>query len=542
MTRLAVAFALLALVARLHALGEAPPGIHVDAAANAWSARCLAATGTDWNGTPWPILYSRGYGENQSTLYYYFLLPFQAVFGMSAWSTALPSAVGGALSVLLIYLLAARLFDAWTGLAAAAALAAAPWHLLFGRWGHESGIVPLLVLAPLVLISVSNLPLGRASGQPPRLAIAALAGGSVGVCCYGYYAVRIFLPALLLACAGAQLEDWRALPRTRRGRGAVLAFLLGAAVTLGPLAASHLLDPATSKRGSVMLLWSPADGIAVRVGKVAARYLAHFGTPFLFGRGDAFPLHEIPGGGPLLLSLLPWMLIGAAAVVSRLRTSPSARVLGAWVLLYPLSDCFTRHPTPNLLRSSPGLIGLALLAAVGFVAVLRWGARWAWALAVVGALLFLGETGVRTHRFFDRFRHRADLYSLYNADLLEAAVRIRPRLAGVDAIFVSTRRSAALGQAFAVVLVGLDYAPDDWFRQPRIVERTADTDVVHAFGKIHFLVSRDDLQILRGLERDGRPQRVLFIARPEEARQTSEAEVIRGPDGSPAFVVFEATL
>ena len=64
---------------------------------------------------------------------------------------------------------------------------------------------------------------------------------------------------------------------------------------------------------------------------------------------------------------------------------------------------------------------------------------------------------------------------------------------------------------------------------------------MHAFGKIHFLFSRSDLQVLRALEEDGRPQRVLFIARPEEA-PGREGQVIRGPDGSPAFVVFEATL
>ena len=147
----------------------------MDAAANAWSARCLAATGTDSNGAPWPILYSRGFGENQSTLYYYLLLPFQALFGMSAWSTALPSVVGGAASVFFAFVLGKRLFDPATGLAAAAILAASPWHLLLSRWGHDSGVVPLLVLAPLAMFSASGLPLGDRSPGAPRIGTAAAA-------------------------------------------------------------------------------------------------------------------------------------------------------------------------------------------------------------------------------------------------------------------------------------------------------------------------------------------------------------------------------
>jgi hypothetical protein len=376
--------------------------------------------------------------------------------------------------------------------------------------------------------------------------VAAAAGLCTGLCCYGYYAVRIFLPALLLAAVCVQPVNWRDTLRTRRGRLAVLAFVLGAAVTLGPLAASHLLDPATSKRGAAMLLWEPGDGPMVRASMVLQRYAAHFSPTFLATRGDTYPLHEIPGSGALLPALLPFTLLGAGLVLRQLRSSAGARLTVAWIVLYPLSDCFTRHPTAHLLRSSPGLLGFALLAGVGAAWALRRAldrnTRAVRAVALACGLLVVVDDARMTARFLEGFRERTDLYRVYNADLLEAARRSRRHLADVDAVFVSTRRSQALGQNFAVFLVGLDYAPEDWFRGPRNVERTAGIDVVHAFGKVHFLFSRADHDALRALEQDGRPQRVLFVARPEEVPPFQRVEAVQAPDGSPAFLLFTATL
>ena len=91
-------------------------------------------------------------------------------------------------------------------------------------------------------------------------------------------------------------------------------------------------------------------------------------------------------------------------------------------------------------------------------------------------------------------------------------------------------------------LVGLDYPPEDWFRQPRRIERRADTDLVHGFGKIFFLLTETDVDAMRALERDGRPQRVLFVARPGEIPREKAFEIVPGPDGTPAFLLVETTL
>ncbi len=543
---LLVAIVLLAAALRLARPGHSPPGLHVDAAANAWNAACLLETGCDWHGKAWPIFYSRGFGENQSTLYYYALMPFQAVAGMSAATSALPSALGGVLSVLLLFAVGRRLFDRATGLVAAAFLALAPWHLLLSRWGHESGLVPLLTLLPLWALLAAGLPVGVARSDRPRVGRSFLAGALLGLACYGYYAMRLFLPVLLAALVLANAPEWRAIARERIGRRALLALGLGLAVTLGPLAVRHLTDPEISKRGREFLVWSESDSLAARAGKVAERYVEHFGPGFLFARGDTWRLHALPGSGPLPWYALPLLLLGAGFAVSGSRASPAARAMLAWVLVYPIADVVTRHPSLHLLRSAPGLVGLSLLAAVGAVRATAWLAErrraWAWAAATVLAVA-VGASGFTFGRaFFGAYDRDPAVRHYFNADLLEASVWLRDRLDRFDAVFFSCRDSAALHQPFAITVVGLRYDPKRWFRDVREVEPRQDTDVIQRYGKVRFLFDASDLRALRELERNGRPDRAVFVLRPGEWPDRTPVHTIRHPDGSEAFLIYEETL
>jgi len=53
----------LAAFLRLFNLGQSPPGLNQDEAANAWNAHCLLKTGKDQVGASWPIFYMRALGR-----------------------------------------------------------------------------------------------------------------------------------------------------------------------------------------------------------------------------------------------------------------------------------------------------------------------------------------------------------------------------------------------------------------------------------------------------------------------------------------------
>jgi len=531
---------------RLYAPGTSPPGMHPDAASNAWNAQCLLETGKDWSGTSWPFLTSRGFGQGQSTLYYYLLLPLQAWLGMSPSVTVLPSAITGTLSILLLYLAGARAFGRLAGVLAAAIAALMPWHLFLSRWGHESGIVPFLTAAPLAAIFAARLPFDERDPERAHVGLATIGGLLAGLACYGYLAVRVFLPAGLTLAAILNGRNVAAFTRSRNGRRALAGFLLGLMLTLGPLASRHATDPTIGKRAREFTSWSESDDGATRMLKVAARYPGSLSPAFLFGRGDRFGLHAIPGSGPLPAYVAPLLVAGLVALFFTYRTNPSSRTLVALVAVYPLADALARHDGPHLLRTSPGIAPLALLAGLGAASAFTWlaarkrAAAWAAAGAIaVWASLHAARFG---RAYFVGYDRQVDTRQYFNADLLEAIAWVKPRFPVTDELWISMTVSSAMEQPFVLALVGLDYDPKQWFADPKDVVRREDTDRLRAVGKIHFIFEPADADALRGLSTDGRPERVLVIARPGEWHRGAPVHTVYLPDGRPSFLIYDLTL
>src|SRR5262245_49659089 len=222
-------------ILRLWNLDQMPAGLHVDEAANAWNAYCLLKTGSDQHGVRWPVFYLQAFGDNRSSLFAYSLLPVQAIGGLSVFTTRLLPAVAGILAVFLIYRVGTILFGVRVGLTAAGMLALNPWHLQQSRWGHEASVVPVLVLLPVTALLWAQLPFKVTSKLRFQPLKAALAGATIGVCCYGYPAVRIFLPVFLITVLVANWDHWWNQLKTYRGMMASILLIASIAATLGPL-------------------------------------------------------------------------------------------------------------------------------------------------------------------------------------------------------------------------------------------------------------------------------------------------------------------
>ena len=516
----------LAATPRLIKLDKLPPGLHVDEAVNAWNAYTLLKTGKDQHGVRWPIFYFRAFGDNSSPSLIYALLPFQAIGGLNVWTTRLPAAVGGVITVLLIYFVGARLFGCATGLVAAAILAVNPWHIQISRWGSDSGVTPFLIMAPLAALLWANMPLDDDEKRRPRPIVAALAGAIAGVSCYGFWAVRLFLPLFFIVAVLVTWRAWWERFKTREGALAIAAMLIAGAVTFGPLLWKHLTDPEMNKRGQMAgWVWSESDTIAERIGKALSRYPGHFGPDFLFVHGDRDPALSPPEGTALFHWYdLPFMIVGVMAALGRARSSRAARLLLVWIVLYPTADLLNQHVSLNSLRSLPGLCGLVLLAAVGAVSA----GRWLWqrhrqtAVAVFSVMAFLViERNVRfLNQFFgDDFYRQKYSVPAYAPDILEAAKWLRPRLKEVDAVFITGRAA----HPYIITLVGLGYEPQQWFRDihevvpgPLPGGAYRYEDVYLRYGKIHFMFNESSVTVLKELSQNGRQNRVIFIVRPFE--------------------------
>jgi hypothetical protein len=295
-----------------------------------------------------------------------------------------------------------------------------------------------------------------------------------------------------------------------------------------------------------MEVWSEGDREAVRVGKAALRYPIHFAPAFLFERGDTWPLHALPRSGAFPWYALPLLVAGLVAALFRARASLGARLLLAWVALYPLTDVLLRHDGVNSFRSSPGIAGLVLLAAFGAVSAvsfLRERAPRAAVPVLCGFVLLAVASDARfLKRFFVDYDRDRDVRLAFDADLLEASAWLRPRLDRYDAVFVTTEGGGALMQPFVLTLVGLDYDPARFLAEPHEVRSRPDTDLQVAYGKIRFLFEPKDLGAIHELEGNRTSELVAFVVRPGQLGLTDPVHVVRAPDGSELLWICERTL
>ena len=526
---------------RLYKLDQiSPPGLNQDEAANAWSAYCILKTGKDYAGVSWPIFYTRNVGANVSTLYVYLLIPFQVIGGLNVYTTRLPAALAAVFNIWVIYFVGKRLFNTQIGIAAAALLAIDPWDIQHSRWGHEASIVPFLSLAPLALMLWANMPVSNSKTISPRPFAAALAGALTGICCYSYYTVRLFVPVLLFLTVLFTLSNWRQGIKTPKGLLAIAAFFIAFAAFYGPLIWLHIFHPEGISRH---FLFSPnrINNVPLpdAVKNVAIRYIQHFGPYFLFIEGDSHPVLSPPGIGQFYWYMLPLMLAGLISIIRRFKSSPSARVILAFVVAYPAGDCVVWGSGLSILRSAPGLCGLLLLAAVGAVEAFRWmrlkSRKAASTITTFFAVVVIASNIWYFHYFFGEFSRKLSVYTFFQTDLVEACKWLKPRLNDFDAIFFTTE---SFNMPHVTTAVALGYDPEKWFNEPRDFTTVGEYDYYTRYGKMYFMYGQPIEPILKSLPPN---PRILVIVRPEEELEGNPniVHTIYAPEGIPTLLILK---
>jgi 4-amino-4-deoxy-L-arabinose transferase-like glycosyltransferase len=520
----------IAAVLRLALPGHYPPGLNQDEAINAWNSWCLLHTGHDMTGASWPLFYSHAIGDQRSTLFFYLLLPVQACFGLSAWSTRLPAALLGIASVPLAAIVARRLAGEWAAVAAALLLALDPWHVFLSRIGVEGGVTPFLALLPLALLARAQL-LAPREGETPRIGWALAAGLAAGLGCYGYWSVRLWMPATLLLLALAAGPRVRARMREPAFARAVLALAAGFTFTFGPLAWRHLTDPAIGHRAEMTRLWAPGTPLPRIVALIAQRWAIHFGPSFLFTRGDTYELLQPPLGGALPWFMAPLLVFGLAFALLE-RRSPACRALLALVIAWPLGDVLAAYDGVHSLRSAVGAPALVLLAAFGAARAIGWAERSSSAArgAVVAALLVIVlGTAARTYTVaFGEYDRRPAIWHGFQADLLQASEWLRGHARAGEPVVCSV---TGFNEPWSLMLVGMKKDPLDWFKGPKEMRTINGWDVYTRIGDWWFLYDPADVQRRVLTPQPGVASRPTWlVVRPGEVHETP-LQKIADPQG-----------
>jgi hypothetical protein len=353
---------LVALVLRFHRLDDAPKGALIDEAHFGYLAKSLLETGKDEHGVSWPIVF-KGFGDQKLPGYAYLMMPFVALLDLSVFSIRVPSAFLGAVSVLLIYLLAKQLgFRPWERYVAATIMALSPWPFFLSRFGFESNLALFFWL--LALNGLVYAVLKKAVG---RTYWAVLVGTGVALAgtWYSYIAYRPITAGVLLC-----LLVWAALQK-RALLKPLLIMLAVLAVTVLPLFHPSVSSSNTARLKQVGLLsdegnirlineyrtfcaikWPlPACSLVWNKGtfvaqKLAERYLHTFSPQFLATYGESVERFlTVQGFGQFSLALYPLFLIGVSELLFFRKKGGDARyIILAGLFLSPLPSIIAGEP------------------------------------------------------------------------------------------------------------------------------------------------------------------------------------------------------
>jgi 4-amino-4-deoxy-L-arabinose transferase-like glycosyltransferase len=527
---------------RFAGLTLAPPGINQDEALSTWNGWCLLNTGHAMSGEPWPIFYTRNIGDYPTMLFFYVLMPFLKVFGLSVWSTRLPAALAGVAAVACAWDLGRRLYGGEAGRWAAVAMAVAPWSVFLGHFGTGASLGPLQALLPLWLLARSGLVPMLGPDRPRHGWVwALLAGLAFGVGAYGFHSLRLQLPltlAVVLLVSAGSVRRTLSEPATR---ASLVALLVGFVAPFLPLAVVTLTDTNSLRRWQMTRLWASGTPWNVVLQLVAERWGIHFSPDFLFARGDRYSMLNPARMGALSWWMLPGLVTGIALLLARVVRDARARFLLLLLALYPVGDLVSANDGVHSLRSAAGLPALALVVGFGMhelLARLRDGSSLRRGVALVLGLVVAAECGWFAVRFFhDAVRDRTTQIE-YQAALLEAGRWLAPRMGKDDMLFCTT---TGMNEPFAVLLVGLRYDAAYW--------RAAEKDMIpgpfdryRRFGSFNFIYDDSAQARVKELSDDGRPERVWFVVRPGEFSLTAPEARFRAPDGEEMLWVCERTL
>ena len=356
---------LIALFLRVYGLGDIPPGLHYDEAANAILAADIAS------GKAHPLFIEAYTGKE--VLFFYLAGVSMRLLGASIFSLRLTSALIGTLTVLITYQLAREMFANQGARAArclalfsAALLATSYWHVTLSRYGFRAISQPLLQA-----LTLWCLWRGLRRGSNGWLA---LGGLFFGAAAYTYLASRVFPVILLLVFLGLLIFEKRDF---KRWLSQIAVFAVPAAIVFAPLGFYFLTHPqAFSVRIGQLSLFNPELNQGDVPGAFWQSARLAFGMISL--RGEPLWRFNLPGKPVFSWPVSLLLLLGLALSLIKLGRGRNALertshfLMLVWLPVMLLPSILAVKEVPSALRSI-GLIPLLfLLPAQGLWIATRW--------------------------------------------------------------------------------------------------------------------------------------------------------------------------
>lgn len=526
---------ILAFVLRVFDVDKFPAGFNADEAAIGYNAFSILKTGRDEYGEFLPLAF-KSFGDYKPGLYFYFVIPSIAVFGLTEFAVRFPSVLLGTGLVFLIYLLAWKIFkDIKISFFAALFLAVNPWAINFSRGGWETNAATFFItLAVLFLIK------GFEKINYLFLSLIFFLASM-----YLYQAPRLVVPALLLSALVIYRSDLtgeikKNIKKVIAGIGILIILSIplilqftGGGGNARFSGLSILSDPGPANRiNELRGEHSNLGGLDAKIfhNKFTAylpnfigHYLDHFSGDFLFIDGDPLIRNNIPEAGQFYLIQALFLFSGVLFLIKF--ESKLKYLLIVWILTSPLASAMT-YQTPHAVRALSMVVPITLIMSFGFVQLLRL-LKLRKVKIASGLLLLFILSFEFVHYLESYYIHYPKRYPLsWEYGFKEMVQMLDQYENNFDKVIITDRYD----QPYILLLFYKQYDPKKY--QPLAVLSERDKfnfGTVRNFDKYEFhKISPDEIKA---------SERTLFIASSEEVGESENIlDTIYFPNGEKAFI------
>lgn len=368
---------LIALLIRLIGISRIP--LYGDELTITQDAYSILHTGKDVTGKAFPLTFSMGAGRPGG--YVYASIPFIALFGETAMGVRGLSVLSGLGIILLVYLLAKKLFSEKVGIIAAGLAAVSPWAINLSRGGFEANFALLLALGGTYLFL-------KGTEKPLNYIFSSLL---FGLTIFTYPTFKLTLPFLLCLFLWYTGGVKKLFEKPKR-LFVVIAICVGlifVGVSLGQTFIGN-----SEERFSSINIFSSEDVSRQIIEKInferskitlplvdrlfhnkaveyfdlfKRNYLSNLSLNYLFLDGDGNPRHNMTQTGVLFVVELATILLGGYYLLKKNKREFILLVL--WILIIPLATALIGNP--HTLRNAFMFPALTIISSVGIFSILE---------------------------------------------------------------------------------------------------------------------------------------------------------------------------
>ncbi|MEO8581137.1 MAG: hypothetical protein ABI425_00995 [Patescibacteria group bacterium] len=394
---------MVSLVLRIYKLNVTPPSLYWEEAALGYDAYSVLKTGMDHHGHWFPVVAFESFGDYKPALYFYSIIPFLFVFGLSVWSVRIPSVIAGVLIVYFSGKIAGLLFQSeelhnssemgWgrtliqPEILTMIITCFSPWAIQFSRGGWEVNLATaLLSIGVYFGLRAGSIVQSQPNQKKAMLSFYTLTVLLFVLSAYTYHATRVIAPLLGIVLAYPLIvrykTNWKQICML-----AVLAFGLMLPILLfirDPSVGHRLQETSTFSTGKEVLesnFYMQQFGSNVVTKLLFHRYwfylrtiminaATHLRLDFLFLSGDQNFRHSIQYFGLFFPTDFVLLILSLFTLIKKWQGKYHFLWLW-WVIgLIPASLAL---PVPHALRTLPilpvymSVLGLGLFALIQYI-------------------------------------------------------------------------------------------------------------------------------------------------------------------------------